>query len=125
MDRAYQRLCDTRPYSSDQYDREFFDPEGTQGTDGALVLAYGINDRDRSIALENTGIAFSKEHGFGVNAKTKDSHNNNYDPTDPGIVYAVPVKASIETVEAFNKVHVVVGQSALKKLKIENSTWLA
>ena len=98
---AFARHADTRTQHTCHYQRNVFDPDGERGTDGALILACDLTDRQHSIALENKAIEVLSTYDLCANTKGKDSHNNYYSSADPGVVYAVPVVPTITTKDEF------------------------
>ena len=69
------------------YPEKFFDRKGINGTPGIVILAVGIVDVQKALALENIGI----NYGYAVNHNQKASLCGiEYSAKAPGALYAVP-----------------------------------
>ena len=99
---CYQDLLDVRPRDAAHYNSEYFD------RDGAVCLAFGLDDTERAAVLETTAIQHAKwQLRIGVNTKSRDDvPHDGYSPERPAALYAVPVRPHITTQEQFEQVHV-------------------
>ena len=96
---AYADLAQGRSTFKSQYDDAYFDRLGEDGSQGALVLAWGYKDNPSAIVAENLLISQSNS----VNKNLAAIGKCKYTEARPGAVYAVPVLPVIEGVAIHTK----------------------
>ena len=98
---CYEDQLDSRPFSSAQYNQEFFN------TAGSMCVAYGITSKANAAALETAGIQHMKyTRRVGVNVKDKDDvPHDGICAARPQALYIVPVQPRFTTQAQFWNEH--------------------